>query len=95
MLIVKDLTKLKDYGFEQTALNQSPPNIWGLDITDTEGNQVVSLLVNPYGTEHKENELFVYVCSDNMDDKVYEHIDSITDVSILFKMYADGVLEVR
>nr|DAK26840.1 MAG TPA: hypothetical protein [Caudoviricetes sp.] len=97
MFKIKDLNKLKDYGFENRENKRSlrrwvtyQKNIYESD----EGAITVSLVVNPYyGT--KENEL-VIMCecegekmTNSINDKIMYHFDEIVP------LLKDGIIEIE
>lgn len=84
MFIVKDVERLKEYGFDNTY-----KNIYTKEIAQESG---VSLqyIVNPLNTTCQNNELLLYVTTDV--DEVPADLDFIGDLTLLAKMLQDGVI---
>lgn len=86
MLVAPNLEVLKDYGFEYCIENTY---IKYLGANEEYNEVCVSLLVNPQYTEHKENEVFIYVDS----DYIVEGIDFVVKCDEIFKLLSKGVIK--
>lgn len=98
MLVIKDLSKLKEYGFKKNGChNHCGRDIWVLNVYEGEGNEV-TLIVNPLQLTETENEI-VCVLNVEIEEKELrsmEHgydVELILPLEVIYQMIADGVIE--
>lgn len=89
MLIVKDFEKLEKHGFKKLS-GYKDSVIWEYMLETDDNNNCISLLVNPYTTNHAENEMFIYGFSPGEDNV---EMDMVARIDIVFEMIADGTIE--
>lgn len=82
MLIVSNLERLMDYGFERQW-----GDIYTLSLGESEGVEL-ELLVNPLHAVRKENEIFLYVSGEPENTE----LDSVFRFNVLFQLIKDGVV---
>lgn len=95
MLVVKDVAKLKDFGFENTW---DEKNIWRKKITprDTNLNDGVwvELVVNPMSDKCVVyNEVLLYIYADTSDFHGRTEVDMLIDYDIIFELLIAGVIK--
>lgn len=92
MLIVKDFSKLKKYGFRPTSEEK---NIWTKTIEPRDANSnrgVYQLVVNPLSDECCENEVLLYVYADTSDFYGRTEVDVLLDYEAIFDLLMAGVI---
>ena len=94
MLVVKDMAKLKDFGFESTW---DEKDIWRKKITprDTNLNDGVwvELVVNPMSDKCIANEVLLYIYADTSDFHGRTEVDMLIDYDIIFELLIAGVIK--
>ena len=97
LLVVNDLERLTEYGFEKTGMkNIEGRMLYQKDLGETKAYQsvgILSLLVNPYDSVH-ENELVVH-CRCEMDAKAWDAHEPpiVWSFEEIGKLVRDGVVD--
>ena len=93
MVIIKDFTRLEEFGFKKLPWNNEGHDMWEKGLVFDDYNQpVVSLLVNPFNNtpciDFKYNEVVLYATSDE------EHwMDAAVRPDVFMELIQAGVAE--
>jgi hypothetical protein len=95
MLLVKDLRRLPEFGFRKNGATSSQGVVWVRDIKilGYEDECVMSLVVNPIGSEYQKNQLIqlVSIC-DPQDLTDSDQFEADFPADILARMLQAGVI---